>query len=166
MDLRPFIKKLDLPADFSAPARLTYEDVVATTLGRDDLEDDVRGINSSLELIRRTRGGGWPEGPVTEDFNYVDLVWHEQEFREGTSFSYVVREDKGNYLGCAYLYPMGTRTELTEELAKHDVDVSWWVTTDAYERGYYEKLYEALKRWVVEDYPFKNPFYSNRELPP
>ena len=42
----------------------------------------MRGINASLDLIQQTRGGNWPEGPVTEEFNYVDLVWHELEFRE------------------------------------------------------------------------------------
>ena len=29
---------------------------------------------------------------------------------------------------CCYLYPMGRRTPLTEELLTYDVDVSWWVT--------------------------------------
>ena len=134
-------------------------------LGRDDLDDDVRGINASLELIRRTRGGGWPEGPVRADFNFVDLVWHECEFREGFSFSYVLRDAGGRYLGCAYLYPMGRRTELTEELADHDVDVSWWVTLDAFEDGYYERAYAGLERWVGAEFGFTDPYWSNRELP-
>ena len=86
------------------------------------------GINASLELIRRTRGGSWPTEPVTEEFNYVDLVWHECEFREGDSFSYAVYDAGGQYLGCCYLYPLGRRTPLTEELIAFDVDVSWWVT--------------------------------------
>jgi hypothetical protein len=138
---------------------------VATVLGRDDLDDDVAGINASLELIRRTRGGDWPEEPVTPEFNFVDLVWHECEFRDGYSFSYVLRDAGGGYLGCAYLYPMGRRTELTDELAQHDVDVSWWVTADAYEAGYYDRAFEGLRRWVSEDFPFTRPYWSNRELP-
>jgi hypothetical protein len=134
-------------------------------LTRADLDEDVCGINASLDLIRRTRGGDWPQEPVTPEFNYVDLVWHECEFREGFSFSYVVRDSGGGYLGCAYLYPMGRRTELTESLACHDVDVSWWVTTDAYATGYYDRLYEALRRWLTEDFPFAMPYWSNLELP-
>lgn len=164
-DYSEFIKPLRLPAGFAAPRRLTYEDLVAQALTRDHLADDVRGINASLELIRRTRGGGWPDGPVTEDFNYVDLVWHEQEFREGTSFAYAVYDTGERYLGCAYLYPMGRRTPLGEDLLDHDVDVSWWVTPDAYERGYYTKLYDALRGWVVEDYPFRAPHFSNADIP-
>jgi hypothetical protein len=164
-DYRDFIKKLRLPPGFVAPTRLEQDGLVATMLTRDDLEDDVRGINASLELIGRTRGGGWPTEPVTEDFNFVDLVWHEQEFREGTSFSYVVRDADGGYLGCCYLYPMGRRTELTEALLDHDVDVSWWVTPDAYDRGDYEKLHRALGQWVAEEFPFRSPHYSNAEIP-
>ncbi|MEV6644258.1 hypothetical protein [Amycolatopsis sp. NPDC051371] len=37
--------------------------------------------------------------------------------------------------------PHGRRTKLTEELLGYDVDVSWWVTPDAY-----EKVYRALKQ--------------------
>ena len=163
--MREFTKKLILPGGFAPPERLVHEDVVATVLGREDLDDDVQGINSSLELIRRTRGGDWPEEPVTPEFNFVDLVWHECEFREGFSFSYVLRDADGAYLGCAYLYPMGRRTELTEALVRHDVDVSWWVTAAAYEAGYYEMVYDGLRRWVIEDLPFTDPYWSNRELP-
>jgi hypothetical protein len=165
MDYTNLIKRLPLPPGFEAPAELTYEDIVARAISRHDLRDDVRGINASIELIRRTRGGKWPTGPVTEEFNYVDLVWHECEFREGESFTYAVYVRDGSYIGCSYLYPMGRRVELTDELIKHDVDVSWWVTPDAYERGYYERLYRALQRWIDQDFPFTAPFYSNAEIP-
>ncbi len=166
MRLSELEKKLVLPDGFEPPRRLVHEEIVATALGREDLDDDVAGINASLELIRRTRGGGWPEEPVTAEFNFVDLVWHECEFRERFSFSYVVRDSAGDYLGCAYLYPLGRRTELSDELADHDVDVSWWVTQSAYDAGHYARLYQGLRGWVVDDFPFTAPYYSNREIPP
>jgi hypothetical protein len=166
VDYRGLVKLLSLPADWTAPAELAYEDIRVSALHRDHLADDVRGINASLDLIRRTRGGRWPTGPVTEDFNYIDLVWHECEFREGDSFSYAVYDDAGQYLGCCYLYPMGRRTPLTEELLGHDVDVSWWVTPDAYDRGYYPRLYRALRHWIATEFPFTKPYYSNAEIPP
>jgi hypothetical protein len=160
-----FVKRLELPPGFKGPARLTYEDVVAEALTREHLQEDVRGINASIELIHDTRGGTWPTEPVTEAFNYVDLVWHECEFRDGNSFGYALYDDGGTYLGCCYLYPMGTRTKLSEELLDHDVDVSWWVTPDAYERGFYEKLYAALQNWVANEFPFNRPYYSNAAMP-
>ena len=165
-DLSAYAKKLVLPVGFDAPRVLRYDDVVAHAITRDDLAADVRGINASLDLIRETRGGRWPTGPVTEEENYVDLVWHECEFRDGKSFTFCVEAEGRGYIGCAYLYPMGVRRPLTEELAAHDVDVSWWVTPDAYDAGYYPKVHQALQRWVTEDYPFTRPHFSNARIPP
>lgn len=165
MDYTPFIRKLRLPDGFAPPVKLVFDDIVATALTRDDLHEDVLGINASLDLIKATRGGGWPTEAVTEAYNYVDLVWHELEFREGASFAYVVRDTAGAYLGCCYLYPMGRRTELSERLLGYDVDASWWVTTAAYERGYYEKLHRALGDWLATEFPFWRAYYSNIEIP-
>jgi RimJ/RimL family protein N-acetyltransferase len=165
MDYTGLIKRLVLPLGYSAPTELTDHDIRARAISRADLRDDVHGINASLDLIRRTRGGAWPVGAVSEEYNYVDLVWHEAEFRDGHSFTYAVYDASGRYLGCCYLYPMGTRAPLTEELLAHDVDVSWWVTPDAYGRGFYTKLYAALQRWLADAFPFENPYYSNREIP-
>jgi hypothetical protein len=165
LDYSQFIKKLQVPAGYAAPTELSYEDLVARAITRADLDDDVRGINASLALIRSTRGGPWPGEPVTAEGNYVDLVWHELEFRDATSFTYVVRHVDGGYVGCAYLYPMGTRTPLSEALLAHDVDVSWWVTPTAHARGDYDTLYRALCHWLAEAFPFAAPFFSNAEIP-
>ena len=165
MDYSQLIKRLRLPDGAIVPRRLTYDDLVMTAICRGDLSDDVCGINASLDLIRRTRGGVWPTGPVTEDYNYIDLVWHECEFRDGGSFTYVVRETTGNYMGCCYLYPLGTRTPLTEQMLDYDVDASWWVTPDAHANGYYRKVYVALQHWFATEFPFWKPHYSNADIP-
>jgi hypothetical protein len=110
-------------------------------------------------------GGGWPTEAVSEEFDFVDLMWHECEFRVGYSFAYAVYDVDDRYLGCCYLYPMGRRTPLSEELVKFDVDVSWWVTAEAYERGCYTTLYLALQHWLADEFPFTMPYYSNAEIP-
>ena len=165
MDYTGLVKSLAVPEGWSPPTELRHEDIRAFALTREHLSDDVRGINASLDLIRRTRGGSWPTEAVTEDFNYVDLVWHECEFREGESYTYAVYDDEGHYLGCCYLYPVGRRTPLTQQLLEHDVDVSWWVTPDAYDKGVYTQLYAALQQWISTAFPFSNPYYSNAEIP-
>ena len=165
MDYTHLIKRIVLPEGFAAPMALAFEDIVAAALSREHLQEDVAGINASLDLIAGTRGGGWPTEPVTEAGNFVDLVWHECEFRDGYSFSYAVHTDKGEYIGCCYFYPMGKRTPLSEELVTRDVDVSWWVTPPAYDRGYYEKLFRALKHWGATDFPFTALHFSNRLIP-
>ena len=98
MNYRGLVKRLDLPAGWMPFAELEYDDIRARAISRADLDDDVRGINASIEIIQRTRGGGWPTGPVSADFNYVDLVWHELEFREGYSFTYAVYDSDRHYL--------------------------------------------------------------------
>lgn len=159
------MKKLTTPAGFMVPTRLRFTRLEARAITRADLAEDVRGINDSIELIARTRGGGWPTEPTTEDINFVDIVWHELEFRDGYSFTYAVYDTGGTYLGCCYLYPLGRRAELSEALLEYDVDVSWWVTPAAYERGDYARLYAALRHWLATEFPFWRPYYSNREIP-
>ena len=165
MTYRGLVKSLDPPAGWAPPTDLAFDDIRARAISRSDLDNDVQGINASIALIRRTRGGHWPTEPVTADFDYVDLIWHELEFREGYSFTYAVYDSSGHYLGCCYLYPMGRRTPLSSKLLAYDVDVSWWVTPDAYEHGYYTKLYAALRNWLETAFPFTNAYYSNREIP-
>ena len=84
MNYHGLVKRLDLPAGWLPPTELEYDDIRAQAISRAHLQDDVRGINASIGLIQRTRGGRWPEEPVSDDFNVVDLVWHECEFREAT----------------------------------------------------------------------------------
>ena len=72
---------------------------------------------------------------------------------------------EGHYFGCCYLYPLGGRTKLTEELLGYDVDVSWWVTPAAYEQGQYLALYRALQHWLAKEFRFWTPYYSNAEIP-
>ena len=165
MDLTPYAKKLAVPAGFVPPRELRYDDVVARGITRDDVAEDVRGINASLDLIRETRGGSWPTEAVTEGEIIVDEYWHECEFRDSKSFSFILRTDGRGYIGCAYFYPMGVRQPLTPDLAEHDVDVSWWVTPEAYQAGYYAKMHEALRQWATEDYPFERPHFSNARMP-
>ena len=95
MTYHGLVKQLDLPARWRAPAELAYDDIRARAISRADNDDDVQGINASIELIRRTRGSRWPTEPVSVDFNYVDEVWHECEFRDGRSFTYGVYDSSG-----------------------------------------------------------------------
>jgi hypothetical protein len=66
MEYRGFIKKLDVRSGFTVPTTLTYDDVVARVISRADLTEDVKGINASIEIIRRTRGGRWPSEAITD----------------------------------------------------------------------------------------------------
>ncbi|HYH75611.1 MAG TPA: hypothetical protein VD735_06680 [Candidatus Saccharimonadales bacterium] len=165
MDYSQFTKKLTLPTDFTAPERLTFKDIIAHPLTRTDLQADLEGVNSSIQTIQQTRGGSWPTEALTEAFDLLDLAWHEREFMDANSLAYVIYDTNDTYIGCFYLYAMGVRTELTEELLPYDVDASWWVTTAAYEAGYYQKVYDAMRQWLAADFPFSKVYYSNMKMP-
>lgn len=164
MDYSLFVKKFIFPEGFKPPEQLAFEGITARPLKRSDLKDDMEAVNSSLDVIRKTRGGSWPSEAVSEEFDLLDLAWHEREFRDGTSFAYVIYDTNGKYIGCFYLYPMGHRTDLTEELSGYDLDTSWWVTASAYQEGYYQKLYKALQQWLSK-FPAEKIYYSNKEIP-
>jgi hypothetical protein len=47
------VKSLRIPEGYHAPTELAYDDIRAPATSRADLQDDVRGINASIELIQR-----------------------------------------------------------------------------------------------------------------
>lgn len=157
------LKKLSVPDGFAPPLKLSYEDIIATPLTRADLKEDLVAVNSSLDIIRKTRGGSWPKEELSEEFDLLDLAWHEREFRDKTSFAYVIHLTSGEYVGCFYLYPIGERTEFNDKTKDYDVDASWWVTQTMYDAGYYKKSQTALNEWLKNDFPFVSVYYSNRE---
>jgi hypothetical protein len=172
MDISTHIQRFTLPASFAAPTVLKHRTLIAEPLVRSHVHEDLAAVNSSGATIRQTRGGSWPDGQLAEDFNFLDLAWHEREFRTRGSFAYAVRDSSargtgaGEYVGCFYLNPLGARRPLTHELAEgYDVDASWWVTTAAFERGLYDVLYEALREWLKDEFPFERPLYTNMVIP-
>lgn len=165
MDYKQFVKKLSLSEGVTAPPELTFDDIVARPLTRADLRDDLQAVNSSIEVIQNSRGGSWPTEQLSDEFDLLDLAWHEREFRDASSFAYVVYNTSGQYVGCFYLYGLGHRTELTEELLGFDVDASWWVSAKAHEQGYYPKLYKAMQEWLPEEFKFSKVYYSNKQIP-
>ena len=138
---------------------------IAEFVGR-PVKEDLEAVNSSIDIIRKTRGGSWPEGELSEDFNWRDLVWHERENDAKSSFAYAVRDAAGEYTGCFYLYPVGYRAALSQDGLQYGADASWWVTTKAYEKGEYEVLYHAVVSWLENELSaVGKPLFSNLEIP-
>ena len=162
MQLSDFIKPINIPVGFKAPPQLEYKHLRATLLNRKDGKEDLIAVNSSRDLIHKTRGGSWPEEELSEEYNDLDLAWHERENRDGTSFAYCVRDVQGFYVGCFYLYPLGQRQPLSQELLAYDFDASWWTTNEAHGRGDYACLYDGLRVWLDQEFHgLGKPWYSN-----
>jgi len=154
---------LYLPEDFYPPAKLGHTKFVARKLKARDVYLDYLAVMSSIDIIRKTRGGSWPTPDLSFEDDMVDLAWHQREFENKSSFAYTVMNlDETECLGCFYLYPAGFRGEAPEG---SDVDVSFWVTQKAYGDGLYLELYTAIKEWLAEEWPFEKPHWSNKEIP-
>jgi hypothetical protein len=69
----------------------------------EDLEEDYRAVMESAEALSVRSVSGWPVG-LTKEADAVDLAWHRREFEALRSFAWVVEDEGGAYLGCAYVY--------------------------------------------------------------
>lgn len=152
-----------VPESFQVPQDLKHEKFIARKLGATDVDLDFEAVMSSIDIIRKTRGGNWPSEDMTREEDWIDLAWHQREFEFGLSFAYTVMNlDQTECLGCFYFYPAGFRGEVDKD---SDVDVSFWVTQKAFDDGLYDILYFALKDWIEDEWPFKKPYWSNRVIP-
>lgn len=152
-----------IPDSFEVPEKLETPDFIIRKLMFDDAELDYKAVMSSIDIIKKTRGGNWPTADLSFKDDQIDLAWHQREFEHRTSFAYTVMSlDENECLGCLYLYPPGYRSEETKDA---EVDVSFWVTQKAYDQDLYPILYKTLYNWLESTWPFKIVAYSNKELP-
>ena len=152
-----------VPDSFEVPEKLESAEFTIHQLTFKDAQLDYKAVMSSVDIIKKTRGGDWPSPDLSFKDDQIDLGWHQREFENKTSFAYTVTSpDEKECLGCMYLYPPGYRSEKSKDA---DVDVSFWVTQKAYDQGLYKKLYEALDSWLKSTWPFNKIVYTNKELP-
>ncbi len=151
-----------VPESFVVPESLETPDFRIRELTFKDAELDYEAVMSSIDIIKKTRGGTWPSPDLSFEDDQIDLAWHQREFENRTSFAYTVMSlDEKECLGCLYLYPPGYRGDTTKDA---NVDVSFWVTQDAYDNGLYPKLFAVIEDWLTQ-WPFQKIGYSNTELP-
>lgn len=155
--------------DFEPPRQARIEHFVIQPLGPDDVDADCAAVNRSISLIRQTRGGKWPQGPISIAEDLGDLKEHQRQFKEREAFAYtIVDERDGSYAGCLYVYPPNhpfDDTDKSEMPADADAVVSFWVTPEVYGLGVYNSLFHGVSDWIHLSWPFQNVFISNREKP-
>jgi hypothetical protein len=129
-----------------------------------DVIMDYAAFMSSIDAIKKQRGGTWPSPDFGLEENIVDLGWHQREFEFKTSFAYLVTTKDGKEeLGCVYFYPAGhpMNSAKTDVPDGTDVVVNMWVTQVAFDRGFYDELYHYVEIWVKDEWPFQAPYFSN-----
>jgi hypothetical protein len=149
---RPFV-----PEDFAVPTVLETARVRLRQLTIADVDLDFDAVTSSTDHLRDTFGSGdWPAG-LTLARNLADLGWHETEFDKRASFTYTaVSLDELQCLGCVYIYPCLA--------AGFDAQCFLWVRTSALDGGLDGHLFETVRDWLAEVWPFDNVAFPGRTI--
>ena len=143
-----------VPDDFDVPAGIETDRYRLRMLTVNDVVKDYDAVMSSVDQLRGVFDSTlhWPEG-LTLEQDLIDLGWHQKEFQKRSSFAFTVMSpDEERCLGCVYIYPSETA----------DADVFMWVRQEEYE-ALDRDLFDNVRRWVAEEWPFENVRYPGRE---
>jgi hypothetical protein len=145
-----------VPHDFKVPLGLWNQWFVLEPLEVRDNVADYRAWTTSIGHIRSTpgfEGRSWPDPALTLEDNEREVARHAAHFAPRVGFIYTVLDPSDlNVIGCVYLYPSRTH--------EYDVDVRSWVRADKAELD--KPLYEAVRQWLIDDWPFGSPEYAAR----
>ena len=150
-----------VPDSFEVPATLETDEFRLRMLSVDDVEKDYKAVMESRELLHAQFGGPWPREGFTIEENLLDLRRHQQEFEERKAFAYtVVSLDESRVLGCIYINP----PEDVIASANTDAVVVMWVRQSEFDKGLDPILFETVKKWLAEAWPFECVSYPGREI--
>lgn len=161
-------KQILVTQDFMPPKQSQLGRYVLRPLLPQDVEADCVAVNENIDLIRRTRGGVWPRGPVTVEEDLADLKEHERLFAVKEAFAYIISDDARAYLGCLYIFPPNhpfDDTDKTDMPSDTDAVISFWVVGSAYP-DIYAEIYHLVPQWLRANWPFKHPYIVNVDKPP
>ena len=145
-----------VPDGFLLPSPPATDTFRLALLGPEHNESDYRAWTRSMDFIRSLPGWGessWPE-PMTIEENLGDCVSHLERSSSGTDFAYtVLLPDRDEVIGCVYFKP-------TAPARPGAVRVLSWVTAEHADLD--EPLYDAVTRWLAEDWPWSVVEYAPR----
>ena len=122
-----------------------------------DVVKDYEAVMSSIQHLQGTFGpdSDWPLPTLSLEQNLIDLGWHQKEFQRRCIFAFtVVNPSDSHCLGCVYIDP-------TDKVG-YDAVVVLWVRQSEF--GLDDSLYQSVKQWIAEEWPFRNVAYPGREI--
>ena len=146
-----------VPEDFVAPTRLERGLFILEPLGEKHAEMDYKAVMSSVDHLTGVLGRrDWPGELTLEEDRYA-LKGHEWEFASRVGFVYtVLNKDKSAVIGCVYIYP--------SRLDDYKSEVVFWVTKAEHDKGTDAVLFETVKEWLSEKWPFGKVVFPGREI--
>ena len=144
------MNKLFVKDDFVVPIIYKTENFTIRKLSALDLQKDYNAVMEAKDHIRELYPeeytNGWPADNLTLEQDENDLKRHEKEFNERTAFAYTVFDfENKNCLGCIYIDPSNL----------YDAEVTMWTRDEVTD----ELLYRTVKKWIENDWQFKNVHY-------
>lgn len=145
-----------VPKDFAVPTTLETTEFRLRMLTVNDVVKDFDAVITSTEHLKTIWPGTWPAG-LTLEQNLIDLGWHQKEFQTRRSFAFTVVDPSGErVLGCVYIEPTRKRG--------YDAEVYLWARQSELAKGLETRLYDAVKKWVTDDWPFEGAAYPGRDI--
>ena len=142
-----------VPSSFAIPDGLETDQFRLRMLSVEDVEKDYEAVIESRELLRSLFGGEWPRNGFTLEENLRDLERHGEDFKLRQGFTYtVVSLDEERVLGCVYIYPANS--------PEVDAQVRLWVRQSEHENGLHSRVFDAVRSWVSENWPFQRVAYT------
>ena len=144
-----------IPDDFEVPVTLETNEYRLRMLSINDVDMDYEAVMSSVNHLSQVwPDSNWPES-LTLEQNLIDLAWHQKEFQRRTSFAYtMVTTDEKKVIGCVYFYPTSK--------SGYDAEVFMWVRESKLITGLDSRLFETVRIWLKDDWPFENPAFPGR----
>ena len=151
-----------VPDDFIVPEKLETEKFRLRMLTVEDVEKDYDAVMSSREHLRSLASqedeeDTWPEENMTIEEDLADLARHQDEFLKREAFVYTVMSlDESICLGCVYINP--------SEKKDFDTEIYLWARTSELKSGLEELLFETVKNWIEEKWPFNKVAFAGVEI--
>ena len=146
-------------SDFKVPEFLETDKFRLRMLTVNDIVKDYDAVMTSVDHLKGVFGpdSKWPSKGLTFEQDLIDLGWHQKEFQRRSSFAYTVMNlDESQCLGCVYIDP-------TKKI-DYDAEVYLWVRKSEFEKGLDTVLFDSVKNWIENDWPFKNAAFPGREI--
>ena len=148
-----------VPQDFNIPEFLENDHFRLRKLTVNDVVKDYEAVMTSVDHLRGVFGPNskWPSKELTLEQDLIDLGWHQKEFQRRTSFAYTVMSpDESICLGCVYIDPTNK--------SGYDAEAYLWVRKSAFQNGLDPILFNSVKEWLKNYWPFKNVAFPGREI--
>ena len=148
-----------IATDFEIPKVLETDKFRLRMLTVNDVVKDYEAVMTSVDHLKGVFGPNstWPSKELTLEQDLIDLGWHQKEFQRRASFAYTVMNlDESKCLGCVYIDP----TKKTD----YDAEVYLWIRKSEFDNGLDTDLFDSVKNWIENDWPFKNVAFPGREI--